>query len=112
MPSVPSSSVMQGSILSSLIFFPHPSALFVVAYGTFFGIATGMYYSNSHFVTLRLTNTTNRIYFSSLGQAFGTIVGLVIPPLAGFFITFGIAHALPSFLQNLQYDLACSSLYV
>lgn len=89
--------VMQGFILSSLIFFPHPSFLFIMIYGTFFGTATGIYYANGHFVTLKLTNTANRIYFSSLNQAFGTVIGLVLPPLAGFFIVFGIAHDLPSY---------------
>jgi len=89
--------ITQGCILSSLILFSHPSFPFIIIYGSVFGIALGIYWSNRNLLTLLLTSSSNRIYFSSLEQGFGIILGIIVPLIAGFFITFADSHHLPSY---------------
>lgn len=82
-------SVVQGLIVTILLFMPHLPIVLVFLFGLAFGFGSGFFWSNKAFLTLQTTNTNNRIYFSSLDTISANIAKIIMPLGVGWFIVFG-----------------------
>ncbi len=83
----------QGIVASLLFFFSLVTYPFLFFFGLTFGIATAFYWANRNLLSLRTTNSENRIYFSSLESTLATPISIVMPFIIGWFIYFGrIVH--------------------
>lgn len=78
-----------GLTIATLIFLPEITLPVVIAFGLIDGVASGVYWANRNLLTLKTTQSENRMYFSSLESAFKALTNIVIPLLIGYFITFG-----------------------
>ncbi|HWY79239.1 MAG TPA: MFS transporter, partial [Candidatus Sulfotelmatobacter sp.] len=79
-----------GLTCTALIFLSLTTMLAVLIFGFLYGIAVGLYWANRNLLTLRTTESDNRIYFSGLESSSQTITTISIPLLIGYFIIFGI----------------------
>lgn len=78
-----------GLATSILIFLPTISYSIVILFGLIDGLCAGVYWANRNLLTLKTTQSDNRIYFSSLETSSGTITGVIVPLFIGWFIAFG-----------------------
>lgn len=81
--------VSQGLVLIPLIFFAWEGSLAIFFLGFLFGLSAGFYWSNRNFLTLDVTKSENRNYFSGLEVAIGKATGIVVPFIIGWFIISG-----------------------
>lgn len=89
-------------VVVGLIFSPAVSYSLVAVLGLMLGLFSGTYWANRNLLTLKTTQSDNRIYFSSLETTSNTTTGVVIPLLIGWFITFGTIVHLYSPVQGYQ----------
>lgn len=81
--------LLTGITVSTLLFLPKIDLMTVILFGLANGLASGLFWSNRNLLTLRTTQSNNRIYFSGIESSFKTLTNIVIPVLIGYFITFG-----------------------
>lgn len=79
----------QGGLIFLLLTFASPSYQSVSLFGFLYGIALGFYWANRNFLTLRITDASNRIYFNSLESLAGTAIRIMVPILVGWFLVLG-----------------------
>lgn len=79
----------QGLVLIPLIFFSWISFYAIFTLGLLFGISAGFYWANRNFLTLDLTKSEERSYFSGLEVALGKFSGIIVPFVVGWFIILG-----------------------
>lgn len=94
--------LFSGIVVAGLIFLPSITYITVIAFGVLEGVCSGIYWAARNLLTLKTTHSDNRIYFSSLESASGTITGVFIPLVIGWFIAFGSIVHLYSKLQGYQ----------
>ena len=78
-----------GVSASLLIFFTTITFISVSLFGILFGVGFGLFWASRNLLTLRFVDSEHRIYFASLESSSGTVLGIFIPILIGWFITFG-----------------------
>lgn len=81
--------VLQGVALIPLFFSPGISPNFVFIPGFLFGLSFGLYWSNRNLLTLKVTKSENRNYFSGTEISISTVINVVVPLLIGWFIILG-----------------------
>ncbi len=81
--------IIFGFATSLLIFLPKFSYLTILFFGIIDGLCAGVYWGNRNLLTLKTTQSDNRIYFSSIETASGTITNVFVPLFIGWFIAFG-----------------------
>lgn len=81
--------ILQGTIISLLIFFSASSFVAIMLFGFMFGIGAGFFWANRNLLTLRITESDNRIYFAGLESLSGTLLSIIVPILIGGFIVLG-----------------------
>lgn len=82
-----------GTILAGIgpllvIFQRHESVAAYLLYGFVYGIGSGFYWANRNFLTLTHTTSQTRSYFTGLSFTLSTLASMIVPPLAGWFVTF------------------------
>jgi YQGE family putative transporter len=80
-----------GGALAVLMFLPNTTYVTVFIFSIISGLSTGIYWANRNLLTLKTTQSTNRIYFSSIESSSGTFTKVIMPLSIGWFITFGTA---------------------
>lgn len=91
------------SISTACLIFPQTlTSTIVLITGMFYGLAIGIYWANRNLLTLQLTKSDNRIYFSSLDQTSGTLTSIIIPLFIGWFIILGSFFSLYTPVQGYQ----------
>lgn len=93
---------LEGLSVVALIFLPTLSYLNVFLFSVANGLAAGMYWANRNLLTLKTTQSDDRIYFASLEIASSNINKVFIPLFIGWFITFGSTIHLYSPVQGYQ----------
>lgn len=91
-----------GAVAAGLIFLPQVSYNTVIIFGLLQGLVSGVYWAIRNLLTLKTTQSDNRIYFSSLESVSGTTTGVFIPVLIGWFITLGTILHLYSPIHGYQ----------
>lgn len=86
--------------IALLIFSPHITNLYIIFFGMCLGLLSGIFWSNRNLLNVKLTNSQNRIYFTSLDFISGTVTGILIPMLIGWFIMFGKSYQLYTPVQG------------
>lgn len=81
--------VFQGVVIVPLIFFSWINYYALFFLGFLFGISSGFYWSNRNFLTLDITKSEIRNYFSGLEAFIGKVSGIFIPFIVGWFIVLG-----------------------
>jgi YQGE family putative transporter len=81
--------VSQGVVVSLLIFLSVHTTWQIWLFGVIYGIGSGFFWANRNFLTLRVTKSENRMYFSSLESLSGTVNSIVVPFIVGWFIVGG-----------------------
>lgn len=81
--------VMSGMAVTALIFAPYASYTIVSIFSIITGISWGVYWGNRIFLTLKTTQSGDRIYFSSIESSSGMITNVFVPLFIGWFIAFG-----------------------
>lgn len=76
-------------VLMLLVFLPTNKPLLIVFFGLLYGLSAGLFWSNRNLLTLRLTRSDNRLYFSSIDFFSNTLSSIVVPLFIGFFISYG-----------------------
>lgn len=94
--------VGSGLAASLLIFFPTITYVVAFAFGLLNGFFCGAYWANRNLLTLKTTQSDNRIYFSSLESSIGTVCNVIVPLFIGWFISFGSIVHLYSPIQGYQ----------
>ncbi len=92
--------VLRAGFAGLLIFFPIVDQLSVVLFGLGFGLSSGVFFSNKNLLTIELTNSSNRMYFSSIDFITQTISNIIIPLTIGALLVFGMNHNLYSAQQG------------
>ena len=72
-----------------LIFSTHFDIYNVFILGGLFGLCSGIYFGTRNFLSLKVTESNNRLYFSSLELVSNTITNIIVPLLVGAFIVYG-----------------------
>ncbi|NTU72748.1 MFS transporter [Candidatus Roizmanbacteria bacterium] len=88
--------IAQGITVILVIFMPVVNALSLFVFGSIAGLGAAFYWANHNALSLQNTRTDNRFYFSSLNNALGTLIGIIVPFLVGFFIISGEKYHLYS----------------
>jgi MFS transporter, YQGE family, putative transporter len=83
-----------------LIFFPSINQLAILMFGLGYGLASGFFWSNKNLLTVEITSSSNRIYFSSLDFLSQTVNNIIIPALIGWLLILGPTHELYSAKQG------------
>jgi YQGE family putative transporter len=81
--------LLQAIAAALLIYLSQITLTAVLIFGFFQGIAIGIYWANRNLLTLKTTQSDNRIYFSGLEVTSSTITRIIVPFLIGLFITSG-----------------------
>lgn len=81
--------ISQGVVVSILIFLSISTTWQIWLFGVLYGLGSGFFWANRNFLTLRVTKTDNRMYFSSLESLSGTLNSVVVPFIVGWFIVSG-----------------------
>ncbi len=76
----------QGISTAILLLLPAVNYWVIIIFGIIFGVATGIYWANRNFLTLKATESHNRIYFASIESNADTLLKIIIPALIGWFI--------------------------
>ncbi len=92
--------LVDGIAILFLMFLPTITLPAVIIFSLVDGLFAGVYWANRNLLTLKTTSTHDRIYFSSIESASGTITSVIIPALIGLFITFGTIIHLYTPLQG------------
>jgi MFS transporter, YQGE family, putative transporter len=106
-PSLPYtvSLLISGCAIAILMFLPHLSYPSVILFSIIDGLTLGIYWANRNLLTLKTTTTHDRIYFSSIETASGTVTSVLIPALIGWFIILGTPLRLYTPIQGYQFLL-------
>jgi len=72
-----------------LVFTSADRALIVFCFGLLFGFATGVYWANRNFLTLKSIESEDRIYFTGLENVLAILSAIVIPLTIGWFLVLG-----------------------
>ncbi|HSW87719.1 MAG TPA: MFS transporter [Candidatus Saccharimonadales bacterium] len=94
---------LQGFSIFLLIFITRTDYVIISFFGFIFGIAGGIFWANRNLLTLKTTQTNNRIYFSGLESNIGTISDIAIPVSIGWLIVAGEAIHLYSPLDAYKF---------
>jgi YQGE family putative transporter len=86
----------QGLVLNLLFFIPTSSWIGLVSFGLIQGVFVGLYWANRNFMSLEITNDSNRQYFVGLEQIFAIGSELLAPLIIGGVITIGTSLAFVS----------------
>lgn len=81
--------VLQGLVLLPLLFSSKINQFPIFIPGFFFGITFGLYWANRNFLTLKVTKSKSRNFFSGTEISISTIIKVVAPFLIGSFIALG-----------------------
>lgn len=81
--------VFRALFVATLIFFPMINQITILFFGLGFGFASGFFWSNKNLLTVELTSSSNRIYFSSLDFLSQTLSNIIIPAVIGWLLLFG-----------------------
>lgn len=81
--------VFRALFVAALIFFPSINQISILFFGLGFGLASGFFWSNKNLLTVELTSSSNRIYFSSLDFLSQTLSNIIIPAIIGWLLIFG-----------------------
>jgi YQGE family putative transporter len=76
-------------LVSILIFLPQITYPIIIVFGLLEGLVVGMYWANRNILTLKATQSHDRIYFSSLESISETFTAITIPFVIGWFIILG-----------------------
>lgn len=72
-----------------LIFWPYISPSTIVLFGAIYGLCSGLYWSNRNLLTIKATQSNNRIYFTSIDLIMSSLTNILVPLLVGAFIMYG-----------------------
>ncbi|MEK9179067.1 MAG: MFS transporter [Patescibacteria group bacterium] len=74
---------------SSIVFLHNLSVPGIALFGFLYGIGTGVYWGNRNLLTLAETESDTRVFFNSLELITGILLTIIIPGMAGWFISLG-----------------------
>lgn len=72
-----------------LIFAPHLTTATILLFGSIYGLCSGVFWATRNYLSLKATQSNNRIYFSSLDMISGTFTNIIVPLAVGAFIIYG-----------------------
>ncbi len=81
--------ILQGLTVFLLMFSPRVNYPIAILFGGLLGIGAGFFWANRTLLTIKTTDTTNRIYFSSLEAASGILLSILVPIIIGWVLVFG-----------------------
>lgn len=81
--------VLRALLIAGLMFFPMVHQLAILFFGLGYGIASGFFWSNKNLLTVEITSSSNRIYFSSLDFLSQTFSNIIMPAIIGWLLLFG-----------------------
>jgi MFS transporter, YQGE family, putative transporter len=76
-------------LIAILMFFPMANVMWIVIFGIGYGFASGLFWSNKNLLTVELTTSSNRMYYSSLEFITQTINNIIIPSAIGALLVYG-----------------------
>lgn len=94
--------LIQGLVVFVLMFFPNVTLPTTLVAGFIFGLASGLFWSNKNYLTLKGVKSDDRIYFSSLETVTATFAGIIVPFVVGGVIVFGDSRHL--YLPSVAYQ--------
>ncbi len=103
--------VLRALFVALLIFFPVVDQIAVVLFGLGYGISSGVFFSNKNLLTIELTTSSNRMYFSSIDFITQTMSNFIIPIAIGALLVFGVNNNLYSAQQG-YYIVAIAMLLI
>lgn len=74
---------------SSIVFLHDLSVSGIALFGFLYGIGTGVYWGNRNLLTLAETESDTRVFFNSIELITGIILTIIVPGVAGWFISIG-----------------------
>lgn len=80
---------LQTLTVTALMFISRTDSITLLIFGIIYGTTVGIYWANRNLLTLKATQSDNRIYFSSLESNSNTITDILMPIAIGWFITAG-----------------------
>jgi YQGE family putative transporter len=92
--------ILRAFLVALIIFSPMVTELSIVLFGLSYGFAQGIFWSNKNLLTVELTTSANRIYFSSIDFISQTINNIIIPSAIGALLVFGTNNQLYSVQQG------------
>lgn len=81
--------ICEGITIASILFISQITSSTIIIFGLIYGLSVGIYWANRNLLTLKTTESNNRIYFSSIETNSNTIANIFIPILLGWFIALG-----------------------
>ncbi|MBA3724577.1 MAG: hypothetical protein H0W89_06880 [Candidatus Levybacteria bacterium] len=92
--------VFRSSLIALLIFYPAVTQFAVIFFGLGYGLSSGIFFSNKNLLTVELTKSSNRMYFSSLDFLSQTVNNIFIPMALGALLVLGSNNGLYSAQQG------------
>lgn len=92
--------LLRALLIVGLVFAPSLNTFGILLFGIVFGWLGGFFWSNRNLLSIKVTNPTNRIYFSTLDYLSQTFNNIAVPVLVGYFIVFGTQHQLYTPIQG------------
>lgn len=83
--------LLSGVAMSIMMLLPSVDLVGISVSGLVMGFSYGFFWANRDFLSLSTTNDSNRNYYFSMETFFYTLTFIVVPALAGYFITSGEA---------------------
>lgn len=84
-----SGAIIRALLIATLIFYPMINNVAIILFGIGYGLASGLFWANKNLLTVEITSSSNRIYFSSLDFLSQTANNIVIPAVIGWLLIFG-----------------------
>ncbi len=89
-------------VVVSLTFLPRLNYESLAIFGLIYGISSGLFWSNRNLLTLKTTESNNRIYFTGMELVTKNIFEIIIPIIVGWYIVLGSKINLYSEIQAYQ----------
>ncbi len=81
--------VMQGIVASSVFYFSFNTLPLLFIFGCLQGAAAGFYWANRNYLSLQVTEDSNRSYFTGLEMVFATVATTTTPISVGWLLVLG-----------------------
>jgi len=92
-------SVARGLVIAALMFLPTINYPLSFLFGLLHGAASSLFWGNRNWMVLKVTTSSNRLYFSGLDQISNTLSGIIVPVLLGVFIVYGTTYEIYTPIQ-------------
>lgn len=86
------SNLMHGLVLLPLMFLPSVPLEVLILFGSLYGISHGLHWGIRNLLRMVVTNDEDRTYYFSLDMSLTTLLSVIVPPIIGLLIAWGINY--------------------